>query len=44
MESLPEGEANSVQSEASEPLLTEIFTAELTAERSAASVALAVRV
>ena len=44
MESLPEGEANSVQSEALEPLLTEIFRTELMAKRPAASVALAVRV
>jgi hypothetical protein len=44
LESLPEGEANRVQSDASEPLLTVIATGELVVETPAASVALAVRV
>ena len=43
-ESLPEGEANRVQSDASEPLLTVIATGELVVETPAVSVALAVRV
>jgi hypothetical protein len=43
LESLPEGEAKRVQSEAVEPLLTVIERAELEAEAPAASVALAVR-
>ena len=44
MESLPEGEANKVQSDAREPLLTVITMGELVVETPAASVALAVRV
>ena len=43
LESLPEGEAKSVQFEAVEPLLTVIATVELVAEMPAASVVLAER-